>query len=183
MALFFAFKDYVKLIKDLCVPNEVVEHVWDIDIQKLKKQGFTDFILDVDNTILSVKQRNVSLQHMNWIQKCKDLGIKVYILSNNRSKRRIEKVCDQLECPGIYQALKPFSFSYNELQQQFKFNPTTTVVIGDQVFKDIILANWKKAYGILVKPIDDILSPIHTLQYHIEQFLLKKFAVFVPFDK
>ena len=177
----FNLAEYASIIKSLSVPNEVHEFVWDIDLETLKDKGFNTIVLDVDNTILSNHQRNLSLQHLNWVQKCKDIGFDVYILSNNRSAKRIHRVCNQIDSHGYYLALKPLPFTLKLLQKTYQFSYSKTIIIGDQVLKDIFLSNWVKAYSILVKPIDDSRGPLERFQRQLELYLLQKYSVTLPY--
>jgi len=104
------------------------------------------------------------------------LGYKVIILSNNRSKKRIRRICKQAQCEGYYLACKPFPYSVATIAKKHGLSYKDCLVIGDQVFTDIILSNWIKAYSVLVEPIDKQLSFVKRIQYQIERGLLKKLS-------
>ena len=173
---FIRINDIKLILQELLIPKESYESVWDIDLEKLKEKNISILLLDLDNTLLSNKQRNLSIQHLNWLQKCKDNGFQLYLLSNNRSKKRVQKAAKQIECNGIYLAMKPFSFSTKQLAQTYHINLKKCTVIGDQVFKDIILGNWLKIHNILVEPIDKSMSLLVRLQYTLERFLIQKLS-------
>ena len=71
--------------------------------------------------------------------KCKDFGFKVFLLSNNRSKKRVKRSADQLKCHSVYLAMKPFTFSAVQMAADFNINLEKSVMIGDQVFKDVVM--------------------------------------------
>ena len=171
----FPFQDLKTIARELCTPDDRVDHVWDLDLETLLEEGFDTFVLDVDNTIVSHQQRLLSLRHLNWVQKCKDLGFKVYILSNNKSRRRIKKVCDQIQCTGYFSAFKPLVLDFDDLCLQFDLKLNKTIIVGDQVFTDVILGKWRKVYTVLVEPVDDNLTMFKRLQYDIEQSVLRYF--------
>tara|TARA_E500000178_G_C17000179_1_gene745268 strand:+ start:579 stop:1133 length:555 start_codon:yes stop_codon:yes gene_type:complete len=177
----FNLAEYKSILKILSTPKEAHENIWDLDLSRLKEKGFNTFVLDVDNTILSNYQKNLSLQHLNWIQKCKDNGFSVYILSNNRSRKRIHKVCDQVNSHGYFMAFKPFPFTLKRLSREYNFSLKKTVVVGDQLLKDVFLANWVRSYSVLVKPIDKSSNYIDVVQRRFENFLLKSFSISIPF--
>ena len=89
---FIGINDIKLILQELLIPKESYESVWDIDLETLKEKNITTLLLDLDNTLLSNKQRNLSIQHLNWLQKCKDNGFQIYLLSNNRSKKRTKMV-------------------------------------------------------------------------------------------
>ena len=171
---FISFIDVKKIFRELLIPTESYEAVWDIELENLKEKNITTLLIDLDNTLLSNKQRLISVQHLNWLQKCKDNGFSIYLLSNNRSKKRVERAAKQIECVGIYLAMKPFTFSTHQLVQDQNLTLKNACIIGDQVFKDIVLGNWLNIYNILVEPIDTILPLYPRLQYTLERFLVKK---------
>ena len=164
----------VSVLQSLCLPDEHHEAVWDIDLQAWLEKGFKTIVLDVDNTVVSRKQKTLSLQHLNWVQKCKDMGFQVLILSNNRSRKRIEKICKQVDCKGYYGAMKPLAFSFRQLAEQFEFSFETCVMVGDQVLTDVLVGNWVRAHSVLVEPIDETLSTLKRLQYGFERWLKRR---------
>ena len=171
---FIGINDIKLILQELLIPKESYESVWDIDLETLKEKNITTLLLDLDNTLLSNKQRNLSIQHLNWLQKCRDNGFQIYLLSNNRSKKRVQRAAKQIECNGIYLAMKPFTFSTKQLAKTYSLNLQECTIIGDQIFKDIVLGNWLKIHNILVEPIDKTLSLFARIQYSFERFLSKK---------
>ena len=120
------------------------------------------------------RQKKLSLRHLNWIQTCKDMGFTIYIVSNNRSRKRIEKICKQVQCQGFYFACKPMTLTINDLVHFYDLDVKTSIVVGDQVLTDIVMGKWINAYSILVNPVDLNCSFIKRIQYKFEAFLLKK---------
>ena len=135
------------------VPNEERGYVWDMDLERLSQAGYKTMILDVDRTLLGYRERVMSLQHVNWIQKCQSYGFEVFFLSNNRSKKRIKRVAEQVNVNGIYCAMKPFTMGLKQLQQTYNLDLETSIVVGDQLFKDTLVANWMGVYNVLVEPL------------------------------
>ena len=168
-----AFSEYKEICRELLTPHEQHEHPWDIDLETLKSNGYETLICDLDDTLVSSKQKTVALQHLNWVQHCKDLGFKVYFLSNNRSRKRMVKIANQIDCSGLFGAIKPLSFSLQELVQLFDIDITKTIVLGDQLLKDTVVAKWVKAYAILLKPIHKTSSLSGRLYRLFEASLLK----------
>tara|TARA_Y200000002_G_C22564703_1_gene613983 strand:- start:187 stop:720 length:534 start_codon:yes stop_codon:yes gene_type:complete len=163
-------------LKELCIPKESCDFVWDINLDALRDQGYEVLFVDLDSTLASHDQRFLSLKHLNWIQTCKDYGFKVVILSNNRSRRRVKRVLEQIQCDGMYMACKPFTFGIHYLAKIYNLDLSKSVVIGDQVFKDVVVGNWLKLYTILVKPLDRKISFLFRMQKDLEYFILKTFA-------
>ena len=165
---------YVTLLKNIFLPDERAESVLDLDLEGLYEQGIRTLLLDVDNTLLTYEDIYLNLDHLNWINRAKSVGFKIYLVSNNSSKRRINRIAKQTETTGLYFACKPFIFATKHLLKDKKIDPQTSAVIGDQLMTDIILANWIRAYAILVEPINKRHSFVKTVQKEIECYLLDK---------
>lgn len=174
MSFFFSLKEYKKIIRQLLLPKEHHLHIEEVNLEELYHLGYTSIVLDVDNTVMSYSQKKIGLQKLNWIEKTKALGFKIFLISNNSSKRRIEAVCRQLRVNGIYFALKPFPFGVKEVLKDNYLASDKCIFIGDQIFKDVLLGNWLKGYTILVNPIDTETSMIKTIQWELEKYILKK---------
>ncbi len=167
-------KDVKRVLVDIFVPDIHVDYVWDINLQALRDSGCESILLDLDNTLLMNSQRNMSLQHLNWVQKCKDFGFDVYIVSNNRSYRRVKRALDQMQCKGIYLAFKPFTFSILQLAKRYNIDLSKSSIVGDQLFKDVIAGNWLKMTTILVNPLDSKSSLFFRLQHELELYIRRK---------
>lgn len=167
--------DYFAICKEIFTPNEICETVEDIVLESLFFKGYRTLLLDVDNTLVPYSQRKLTLQKINWVQKCRNIGFDIFLVSNNLNNRRIRHIAEQIDVyQGIYFALKPFPFSVQDLAGIYNLDLTRTVVIGDQLFTDIVMGNWLKSYTILVDPLDKRLSFFKTLQRDIELYFLKQ---------
>ena len=109
-------------------------------------------ILDVDKTILEGKEVLVSKNVKDWISKAK-LDLKLHLLSNNPSKKRIKAVASQLDLTYTYGAAKPRRRSIIKVMDQLKLEPKLIAIIGDRIFTDILVGNRLGLYTVLVKPI------------------------------
>lgn len=171
---YFNPSDYKQLIKHILTPNEIHASVLDVNYEKLLESGLDTLIVDIDNTLVTYEQRNVGLDNERLIGQLKDMGFKIYILSNNSSKKRIDRIAQQLTIPGQYFALKPFTFGIKELIHSYNININKSIVMGDQVLKDIAVGNWMNMYTILVNPINIRKSLLKTVQRQFELNLLNK---------
>ncbi|RAP34673.1 YqeG family HAD IIIA-type phosphatase [Candidatus Marinamargulisbacteria bacterium SCGC AG-439-L15] len=171
---FFSINDYKRLLKSLLTPSAVYDDVESIDLQQLYDNGFTTFILDIDNTLMSYSERQISLQKEGWVEKVKSMGFRVFVVSNNSSKKRILRAAKQLDTDGLYFALKPFVYGVREFAEDQFIDFEKTVVVGDQLLTDIILGNWLRSYSVLVDPLGKKQSFIKRVQHKFERFLLKK---------
>lgn len=137
----------------LLYPKADFKSVKDIDIEFLEKNNIKALILDVDNTLIDY-YKNLSEETIQWTNKLKKQGIKLYILSNTNKKEKVEKVSKQLDIPYINFAKKPSKKGFLKIQTILNINPEKIGVVGDQIFTDVIGGNRCKMFTILVEPID-----------------------------
>ena len=173
----FSVDELFSLLKSLLLPHEMYESVEEIHLETLYQRGYRTILVDIDNTLMTYEEKRASLEKLNWIVYCKSLGFKVFAVSNNSDQRRIENVCKQLDIKGIYFACKPFSFATKELAQDHFIDLKKTIVVGDQVFKDVAMGHWLRCYTILVEPIDVRFSLLKRVQRDVELFLLRKLLI------
>ena len=133
----------------LFYPDCYVEDVFSIDYEKLMAMGFKALILDIDNTLVPHGDDSTpviddlfnSLHAMGW---------KTLLLSNN-NRERIERFMSNFNSLYIEEAGKPSSACYHHAVEMLGVEPKAVVVIGDQVFTDILGANRAGLSSILVK--------------------------------
>lgn len=124
----------------------------DITIDDLKKLDIAGLVLDVDNTI--VPWNDISMQDdvMEWIDRVRICGFKICLLSNNKSGR-IKEMTQLLGVYGIHSALKPFPFSFLRAAKHMGIPARKCLMIGDQLFTDVVGGNMVGMKTMLVDPI------------------------------
>ncbi len=167
-------KDYFHIIKTLLQPNQICESVEDIPLEALRYKGYHVMFVDIDNTLVPYDKRSLSLQKMQWIEQVKSLGFTVYIVSNNSSHRRIQKIAEQMGVSGLYFSMKPFTMGIREFIKEHYIDLEKSLFVGDKLLTDIIAGNWLRTHTILVDPLDKKLSFFKTMQRDMELFLLSK---------
>jgi uncharacterized protein len=63
-----------------------------INFDRLIDSGIQGIIIDLDNTIISEDDRYVSPNAITWISKAKNLGFKLFILSNGKRHYRVKLI-------------------------------------------------------------------------------------------
>lgn len=134
------------------LPDLHVESIYHIDLEALKKQGVKGIITDLDNTLIEWDRPEATPELAQWLKKLKDEGFKVVIVSNN-NESRVSKFSDPLDLPFIHRARKPFHLSFKKAKEIMGLAPHEVVVIGDQLFTDILGGNRLDLYTILVIPV------------------------------
>ncbi|MCF6092908.1 YqeG family HAD IIIA-type phosphatase [Microaerobacter geothermalis] len=134
------------------IPDLHVKSVYDIDLVALKKRGVKGIITDLDNTLVEWDRPVATPKLVDWVNQLQELGFKVIIVSNN-NKNRVSAFAHPLGIPYIHRAKKPTLSSFKEALNQMQTQINETVVIGDQLFTDILGGNRLGFYTILVVPV------------------------------
>ncbi|NBV41682.1 YqeG family HAD IIIA-type phosphatase [bacterium] len=169
------YPSQIQILRQLLTPNLTCESIHDLPLEDLINSGFTHLLFDADNTLITMQEREASLRTQHWIQYAKSVGFQIHIISNNRSHRRIERLCQQLDVEGLYRAVKPLPHAITHFANERNINLKKSVIIGDQLLTDVIVANWVRAYSVLVDPLDKRLSLFKTVQREIELYILGLF--------
>ena len=148
-------------------PHEYIDSTYDIDFDKLYKEGYRGIIFDIDNTLVPhgapADERAISLfKHL------KELGFSCMLLSNNKEPR-VKMFNDAVKVNYIYKAGKPKKSSYKKAMYRLGTSKENTLFVGDQIFTDIIGANMAGIKSILVKPI----NPKEEIQIVLKRYLEK----------
>jgi len=133
----------------LIVPTKTAETIQEIDVGALVRDGKKLLLLDIDNTIVPRGDKEAPLDVMDWVAKARKVGLIVCLMSNNNKKHfpYLEEFVDHY---AIY-SKKPFKANYRRLMDKFGVNTNETVMIGDQIFTDVLGANRVGIYSILVR--------------------------------
>lgn len=162
-----------RLLRAILTPNLVCPTVFDIPLASLVEKGYKTLLLDVDNSLVGRDDRDPTLRTVNWIIHAKGLGLSVHIVSNNRSVNRIRRICDQLDVDGLYRAWKPFPWALRSYANHHQIQLNQCIMVGDQLFTDIIIGNWIRGYSVLVDPMDKRMSLFKTIQRELELALVR----------
>ena len=131
-------------------PDLNVKSISDIDFEKLLKMGKRVFLFDFDNTIGVWKSQIIPENVLNIFEYLKSNGAQVFIITNGKRRNMHGKVDVQI----IWRSLKPLTFKVKKNIGNYLKDKSRVVVIGDQIFTDILFGKLLKVYTIKVEPID-----------------------------
>lgn len=134
------------------VPRLSVQSIYQIDLERLWKQGIRGIITDLDNTLVGAKDPHATPELVDWLGHVKQLGFQVVIVSNNR-EMRVSTFASPLSIPFIFSARKPRNAAFHRAIKMMNLEPDQTSVIGDQLLTDVLGGNRLGLYTILVQPI------------------------------
>ena len=154
-------------------PDMVLNTVHDLDLNYLKQQGIEGIITDLDNTLVAWNDHQLNDKLKGWFLSLQKAGFKVCILSNN-SLSRVEDFASQVGVPAVSKAVKPRRAGFRRALEHLKLQPKQTVVLGDQLFTDILGGNRTGLFTILVTPLSQKEFFGTRIVRQIERILLKK---------
>lgn len=168
---------YRQLIHRYLRPDMIHESIHDIDFSRLRDDGIRHLFFDVDNTLISYNEQDVSLPCLNRFNAIQAIGFDtIMLVSNNSRASRIERVAQQLKQPAVSFSCKPFVFTLRRILHDRGIQPNQSALIGDQIMTDMLLANHMGMASIFVDPLQKTgVSLGKSLQYHIQDRILTMF--------
>lgn len=156
-------------------PSTSVESVFSIDYLKLKGMGYKAIIFDIDSTLVphGDDTTNEIDQLFKYLHK---LGFKTLLLSNN-SEERISTFNRNIKTLFIPMANKPHRANYLKAIRMLNVNYSEVILVGDQLFTDIIGANLCGIKSILVKFLKHPEDIKIGKKRQLERLILKLFAL------
>jgi hypothetical protein len=130
-----------------------VNSVVAIDPEVLWRKGIRGILIDLDNTLIPWRGREVFEEVRQWIESVKARGLQLCIVSNAASKSRVTRMSQWLGIPNIPRSFKPRRYGFRRGMQLLKLGVNEVAVVGDQVFTDVLGGNRLGAFTILVKPL------------------------------
>lgn len=127
-------------LRNLC-PSVSVFSIQDIDPEELYRSGKRLVLLDVDNTLLPWKSESLPPASVAWIESIKRAKLEICILSNTRHQARLDRIAKKLGVPYLRGKFKPNPAMYRQAMESYSVRPDQTIMIGDQLFTDVLGAN------------------------------------------
>ncbi len=140
------------------IPDMYQKSIYHIDYNKLQDDGIKCILFDLDNTCVPFKDTAPNKRLIDKFSELKDMGFKVIIFSN-ATKRRIKPFKQQLNVDCLALARKPSKKNFLKILNMFNYDLSEVVIIGDQLYKDILGGNRVGIKTILVNPMskDDMI--------------------------
>lgn len=129
-----------------------VHSIYEIDLEQLRVKGISGIIFDLDNTLIEWDNHQPAPEMIAWMQKVKDYGFLVCLLSNNAT-HRVEQIALQLDVPFFALARKPLLQAFRRALKCLGLGPVDVAMVGDQLFTDILGGNRLGMFTIWVTPL------------------------------
>ena len=132
------------------VPDTVYKRADVIPYEELKSQGKTCILFDFDNTLGPDHATAPDKYAFDIIAKVRELGFKCCLVSNAKSGRS-SKIAGMLNIPCVTYAHKPRPDGIYRALKLMETDASKAVMVGDQVFTDVIAGRLAPVYTIMVE--------------------------------
>ncbi|TWI56366.1 YqeG family HAD IIIA-type phosphatase [Halalkalibacter nanhaiisediminis] len=153
------------------LPNQYEKSIYNINLSELRDKGIKGVITDLDNTLVEWDRPEATPEVREWLKQLKDYGMKVTIVSNNTSKR-VKAFADPVEVVFIHGARKPQRRAFRQACMEMGLRKDEVVVIGDQIFTDVLGGNRAGLHTILVVPVSSSDGLATQLNRRMERIVL-----------
>lgn len=151
-------------------PTYVFNNVTEITVDFLNKHNIKGLLLDLDNTLTTHNNPVPSQSSLDWLDRMKESGIKMMIVSNNSSER-VQPFAKELGLHFVPNGKKPLTFGYTQAIKEMGINKKNTAAVGDQIFTDILGSKLKGIRSLFVFPIE----PENSLPFRFKRACEKPF--------
>ena len=135
------------------VPDRVLRHYTDVTPRLLGELGVKLLLCDLDYTLAPRPVSAPDGALRAWLDRCREAGVTVAILSNNRSPRRVEAFCGALGIWYVGHAGKPSVKGFRRAMDQAGAGPEETAMLGDKLLTDVLGARRSGVKALMVEPL------------------------------
>lgn len=147
-----------------------VDTLPDISLERLAADGIRGIVVDLDNTVCPYHRPELAPGVAEWVASARDRGFALVLVSNNFTER-VASVGARLGIPIVPNALKPLPFAFLRALRLLRTPRRATVVIGDQLFTDVLGAKLLGLRTILTKPLVEHDFPLTRVLRFLERTL------------
>lgn len=123
-----------------------------VDVDELVGEGVRLVLLDRDNTCVPRDAAAAPDEVRAWLARARAAGLELCLVSNNFHSTQVERTARELGVRAVDHAMKPAPFALRRAMRLLGATPAQTVMIGDQVFTDVLAANLAGVRSVLVRP-------------------------------
>lgn len=133
-------------------PHAYAPRITHIDPFELYARGIHGAIVDLDNTLVGFRSLAPLEEDVAWVRAAKEANMRVAMLTNNGTPWA-SQVAEVLGVPCIPRARKPLPHGFRRALAILELPRDRVVVIGDQVFTDVLGGRLAGLEVILVEPL------------------------------
>ena len=150
------------------IPDRLFRRYSDVTASLLRQLDVRLLLCDLDYTLAPRSVAEPDGELHAWLERCREAGVTVMILSNNRSSRRVETFCGELGIRYVGHAGKPSVRGYREAMALAGVPEERTAMLGDKLLTDVLGAKRSGVLALMVEPLGGPVGPwnhvLHALQ-------------------
>lgn len=153
-------------------PTAYMPRVSDIDYAQLRADGVRGVVVDLDNTLVGYRALEPDPSDAAWVRAAPEHDIRIVMVTNNATPWA-RQIAALLDIPIVANARKPLGRGFRRALELLELPRESVVVIGDQLFTDVLGA---KLFGMRVILVDPLVrhDPWNTLPLRLlERWLLR----------
>ena len=159
----------------LLTPQFDFRRIQEIPTSFFVQHGIRALLLDVDNTLTTHNAPQPWPGVVEWTHKLQEAGFSVIIVSNN-TRRRVQAFAAGFDLPFCSRALKPLPVGYVRAARLAGVPCRRCVVVGDQIFTDIVGANLVRMSSVLLTPLQEETGWSFKVRRRLEKPFRKKLS-------
>ena len=150
------------------IPSRLNDSYQDVSPVWLRQRGIALLLCDLDYTLAPKSVRRPDQALRDWIAAMSGAGVRVMIVSNNRSGERVREFCADLGISYQGHAGKPSTRGLRAAMDRAGADRTHTAMLGDKLLTDMLAANRAGVLALMVEPMGGAVTPwqkvLHALQ-------------------
>ncbi len=136
------------------IPTYHALNIYEVPVDFFKKVGIKNILLDLDNTLAGHDVLVADERAKTYVSQLLANGYHVFIVSNNRGPR-VSHYSQSLGVEYRANMRKPLKKRFIHLLSEKKFEKNATILVGDQLFTDVFVANRVGIRSMLVEKLVD----------------------------
>lgn len=133
-------------------PRVMLESLPDLTPQWLQENRIELVLLDFDNTIVPYTTNVPTPQMERWFDMIRSAGFQLCVVSNSK-RSRVPEFCAARGIDCVTHAAKPGTRGICEALRRYNCSPEHAVLVGDQIYTDVLGGNLAGVVSVLVRPI------------------------------
>ncbi len=137
----------------MLTPEYIFKDVTRITPEFLKQKKIKVLLLDVDNTLTAHGSQQLSQPIAQWLEKMRQAGIRMAIVSNNTQKR-VEPFAKRIGLQFVSMGCKPLPGGLARARRMLGVCRHEMALVGDQIFTDRLAGALYNIPVLVVEPLE-----------------------------
>ena len=154
----------------------LTDNILSLTPQILLDNQIKGVVLDVDETLVPMSMPQITAELLLWIESIRAVIPQIWLVSNNVSEARIQRIAEALSVPYITGARKPSRRKLRRAVEAMNLPAEQVAMVGDRLFTDVLAGNRLGMFTVIVKPMVDPAEGkkrylIHDIEFRISKAL------------